>query len=328
MQKLTAVDQTSSNLVIDQLDQLPLTLRVHWNDGKRCNYHFLWLRDNCPTAFHPQTGERTFDQLSVSTDLHPTSLEYNDSELVITWSEGNHKSQFSLDWLYKHSYSQTTSIEKQSPYKSWDGDFISKIPEAEHQQLMSDDESLYRWMKDLNCDGLALVRKMPTTDDAVIDTAQRIDFLRRTNFGVTFNVISVPKPINLAYTSMELPLHTDLTNQEVPPGYQFLHCLANDSEGGASTFVDGLRVLEDLRREHPEHFRLLAENAIPFRFFDDSHDIREHHPVINLDSFGNIIEIKYNGSSGRYLRSSGDTHARLLLGLSKSNAEGSEIQIT
>ncbi|GAF53314.1 gamma-butyrobetaine hydroxylase [Psychrobacter sp. JCM 18900] len=51
----------------------------------------------------------------------------------------------------------------------------------------------------------------------------RVDYLRQTNFGMTFDVISEKSPINLAYTSLSLPLHTDLPNQELPPGYQFLH---------------------------------------------------------------------------------------------------------
>ena len=64
--------------------------------------------------------------------------------------------------------------------------------------------------------------------------------------------------------------------------------------GGGSTFVDGLKVLEGLREDQPEYFRLLSEYAIPFRFHDQEHDIRKHHRVINLDNFGNIVEIKYN----------------------------------
>jgi len=149
-------------------------------------------------------------------------------------------------------------------------------------------------MKLLDQDGLILVKNMPSTPEALDNVANQVDYQRQTNFGVTFEVKSEPKPINLAYTSLALPLHTDLSNFETPPGYQFLHCLANDSEGGESIFADGLKVLEDMRSEVPAHFELLAKHAIPFRFHDDEHDIRHHHPVINLDHNGNIIELKYN----------------------------------
>ena len=141
---------------------------------------------------------------------------------------------------------------------------------------------------------MSLVKGMPSTEAALDEIAHRIDYQRQTNFGVTFEVKSEPKPINLAYTSLALPLHTDLSNFETPPGYQFLHCLANDSAGGESIFADGLCVLEDMRDEARQHFDLLATVAVPFRFHDEGHDIRHHHPVINLDHNGHIVELKYN----------------------------------
>jgi gamma-butyrobetaine dioxygenase len=65
---------------------------------------------------------------------------------------------------------------------------------------MFSDTVLLEWMLALEKYGLALINKMSVTEAAVIDAAERIDYLRRTNFGKTFDVVSVPKPINLAYT--------------------------------------------------------------------------------------------------------------------------------
>lgn len=102
--------------------------------------------------------------------------------------------------------------------------------------------------------------------EAGIDVARRIGFLRETNFGTTFEVISKPNPNNLAYTSHALPLHTDLANQELPPGFQFLHCLANEAEGGGSTFVTASR----LRTISPGSIRRpsgsLPRRRCPFAF--------------------------------------------------------------
>lgn len=284
----------SEKISIDNITQQSNSLQIEWNDGHHASFNFLWLIDNCPSGFHGDTQERTFDQLSVGADIHPLSFDYGDEQLLIEWSENSHRSQFCPQWLRRHAYSGSLRQRPKSTYQSWDSTFIGRIPEAENQMVLNDDRTLFEWMTELDRDGLAIVRNMPITDEAVIDIAERIDYLRRTNFGVTFNVISVPNPTNLAYTSIALPLHTDLPNQEVPPGYQFLHCLANESEGGSSVFVDSLKVLEDLRSEAPEHFRLLSEYAIPFRFHDEEHDIRQYHPVINLNAFGEIVEIKYN----------------------------------
>lgn len=269
-------------------------LELSWSDGKVSRFHYLWLRDNCPTTLHPDTQERVFNQLTISADIHPLNLSVVNDTLVIDWSEQNHRSEFSGSWLRAHAYSGDLKPDQHLSSKSWDNHFPDQLVRTGYADLMADDQVLYQWMKQLDQDGLIIVTDMPSTQSAVTDVAHRIDYQRQTNFGITFEVQAKAKPVNLAYTTLALPLHTDLANQEVPPGYQFLHCLANESGGGESVFADGLRVLEDLREAAPEHFDLLAEHAIPFRFHDDGHDIRHHHPVINLDHQGNIIELKYN----------------------------------
>lgn len=270
------------------------SLTLSWSDSKSSQYHYLWLRDNCSTAFHPETRERVFDQLSVSPDIHAKNVEITDNNLTIHWSEGNHQSSFESSWLRKNAYAGDLTPSKSSRTKSWDSSFLSSVYRTSYKRLVEDDKVLHEWMKQLDKDGLVLVDAMPNEHSALDDVALRIDYQRMTNFGLTFEVRSEPNPINLAYTSLALPLHTDLANQETPPGYQFLHCLINDSKGGESVFADGLKVVEDLREEEPKHFELLATIAVPFRFHDQSHDIRSHHPLINLDHQGNIVELKYN----------------------------------
>jgi len=279
---------------VEILDSNKNALKAYWENAKTTSFHYLWLRDNCPTNFHPDTKESTFDLLSVSENIHPKHVEFDTENLHIDWSEGEHRSSFPLTWLYKHAYSGDLQKDQSTNYISWSKDFAERVPRVDYNQVIKEDSALLEWMQTLDKYGLTIVENMPNTEEAVSDTAGRISFLRKTNFGTTFDVQSKPKPINLAYTAMALPLHTDLCNQELPPGYQFLHCLANDSEGGESIYVDSLRVMEDMRDEEPEKFRLLAETAVPFRFHDDSCDIRHHHSIINLDSFGNIIELKYN----------------------------------
>jgi len=280
--------------VLQSVSQGRQGLDLTWSDAKTSHFHYLWLRDNCPTTLHPDTQERVFDQLSVTADIHPLKLIIESDYLIIEWSEQQHRSEFSGSWLREHAYSGGLTPENRPTAKSWDNTFLNCITSADYQDLMQDDAALYEWMRQLDQDGLILVKNMPSIPCALDDVANRIDYQRQTNFGVTFEVKSEANPINLAYTSLALPLHTDLSNFETPPGYQFLHCLANDSEGGESIFADGLRVLETMRIEAPKHFELLAKHAVPFRFHDDEHDIRHHHPVINLDHKGNIVELKYN----------------------------------
>jgi gamma-butyrobetaine dioxygenase len=280
--------------LLQSVSQKQHCLDLIWSDGSQSRFNFLWLRDNCPTTLHPDTQERVFDQLSISANIHPLKVSIENDQLLIDWSEQHHHSEFPGSWLRNHAYSGDLKPGNRPASRSWDNSFLDQINSVNYIDLMQDNEALYAWMKQLDQDGLSLVQNMPSTKTALNEVTNRIDYQRQTNFGITFEVKTEPKPTNLAYTALALPLHTDLPNQETPPGYQFLHCLANESAGGESLFADGLRILEELRLEDNEHFELLANHAIPFRFHDDEHDIYHHHPVINLDHQGNIIELKYN----------------------------------
>jgi gamma-butyrobetaine dioxygenase len=156
-------------------------------------------------------------------------------------------------------------------------------------------------MKDTRRYGLSIVAGLPDNDDVGSKLAERIGYLRITNFGDGFAVKSMPKPTNLAFTALALPLHTDLPYQECPPGYQFLHCIANEADGGASVFCDGFAVAEDFRRRYPDQFDLLTRVAIPFRYHDDKVDIRSRHPILVTDSDGQISEICFNAHIGDVL---------------------------
>ena len=142
--------------------------------------------------------------------------------------------------------------------------------------------------------GISIVDGLPDDTAAGTRLAEQVGFLRRTNFGTIFTVESKPDPNNSAYTSDALPLHTDLPNQEVPPGFQFLHCIANAAEGGDSLFADGFAIAAALKEEAPEAFQLLCEVELPFRFHDQTDDIRSRYPVIVTDRRGEVTELRFN----------------------------------
>lgn len=272
----------------------PNALTVQFDGGQCGTFDYLWLRDNCPTAFHPETRERALDLLTVSEDIHPLNVHITAEGVRIDWSEGDHQSHYRADWLLEQLRRQNQRYQPDLPMAGWTGKARERLAGVDFKTLMQDDHTLLAWMRDLGRYGLSRISGVPSTDSALIDVAERIDRLRATNFGEVFEVRSKADPNNLAYTAMSLPLHTDLPNQETPPGFQFLHCLHNEAEGGESVYADGFQILSDLRVAHPEEFEWLASKAIPFRFHDETHDIRHHHPVINLDHAGNIQELKFN----------------------------------
>lgn len=269
-------------------------LLVTWADGASAAYPALWLRDNCPSAFHPQTRERVLDLLALDPSPVLQSADHTGETITLRFADG-HVSPMPTALLSAHRPGQPAVDPAQIAPQLWRADLAtSGIPRHPAAALMADDAALNHWMQATARYGLSIVDGLADHAAAGVAVARRIGFLRETNFGTTFEVVNHPDPNNLAYTAVALPLHTDLPNQEVPPGYQFLHCLANQATGGGSLFADGFALADDLRAQDPEAFLLLSETPIPFRFQDAGADIRVHAPVIQLDRHGRVCELRYN----------------------------------
>lgn len=139
-----------------------------------------------------------------------------------------------------------------------------------------------------------VVTGLPDSPQAGEHFGEAIGFKRPSNFGTLFEVVSKPDPNNLAYTSVALPLHTDLPNQTLIPGYQFLHCISNDAPGGESTFADGFCICDAFRARFPDYFATLSQVEIPFRFHDEGSDIRSRRTIISVADDGRFETLAFN----------------------------------
>ncbi|MER9772729.1 TauD/TfdA family dioxygenase [Mesorhizobium sp. M0220] len=256
-------------------------LAVTFVSGETVCYPWLWLKDNAPSAFHPQTEERTFDLTSVDPSLRPISVRDRGSAVGIVWQNDQAEEEFPSQFFESYRPGRKRDDPADIAPKLWDASInLETMPRHAAGDILQSDADLLAWLKATAAYGLSIVDGLDDDPDAGRRSAERIGFLRQTNFGTMFEVVSMPNPNNLAYTPVALPLHTDLANQEVPPGYQFLHCIANDAEGGGSIFADGFAVVAALQAEDPEAYRLLCEIEIPYRFHDENYDLRGRFPVI------------------------------------------------
>lgn len=277
-----------------KIDAREHSMEVEWPDGAKASFPWLWLADNEPAAFHPQTEERTFDLLGAADDFRPLSVEPADDAILVNWP--GRTTRIGADWLRAHAPGRRRHDPAEIEPTLWRGNHgMQDVPRFAAEKILSDKSALSAWMTQTVRLGLSVVEGIDGGPEGSVAVAERAGFLRRTNFGTTFEVVSKPDPNNLAYTSQALPLHTDLANQEVPPGYQFLHCIANEAEGGGSVFCDGFAVARDLGTTDPEAYALLSEIEIPFRFHDRDTDIRGRFPVIVCDTGGHVREIRFNG---------------------------------
>ena len=66
-------------------------LSIKWGDNFKSKFHFLWLRDNCPTAIHPTAYMRVFNILTVSKKIYPKKYTIENNKLNIdSTGSGSH----------------------------------------------------------------------------------------------------------------------------------------------------------------------------------------------------------------------------------------------
>jgi gamma-butyrobetaine dioxygenase len=275
----------------------PDALTIAWQDGSSETFHYLWLRDNCRCSqcLHPN-GQRLFDTLDLRLDSAPaTAVVDGGGALLIRWNNGGHESRYPAEWLRAHSYSSTARAPRRRRAKLWDAKLTP--PQALWPEVSHDSRVERRWLGALLDTGFALLRNVPVQSGMVAEVGDHIGFVRATNYGRIFDVISRPDPNNLAYTGLALGVHTDNPYRDPTPGYQLLHCLIADAPGGDTLLVDGFAAAQVMLTEDPEGFELLASTPRPFRFADGTSDLRAHFPVIGLDADGMVKEIHFNNRS-------------------------------
>jgi len=284
---------------ISKIEKNSSYLKVIWNDGEESKFNYMWLRDNCPSAHDKDSRHRIFNILEVSQDINPKNYNINkEGKLEIEWSEGDHISYFDQKWLRDNCYTIKNNKKYVSPYQLWDCSLEKDLQsiKIDHDEIISSDEGLIKWLKLLHYKGIAIVKNAPTEKKSAFPVLNRISHTRETFFKTPFEVINIPKPNNSAYTAHALRNHMDLPWFELPPGYQFLHCLVNDSEGGNSSAIDGFAVAEYLRKNEKEIFETLT--SIPLKFRDKDYTQESHRsfhaPAISLTKDKDFHDIRFS----------------------------------
>ena len=267
---------------------------ITWDDQSVAEFPFIWLRDNDPEDLHPDTRERVFDLTSVSLDINPLAYELVSDAFTIQWPDKEQASTYGVDWLYRHRPGQVREDPAAVSQALWDKRSMQEIPRVDGRECKANPAILRKALQTLKRFGIVIIDNLEDSPEASHRFAELVGFERQTNFGVMFEVISLPQPHNLAYTSIALPLHTDLPNQELIPGYQFLHAYKNSASGGESVFADGFRIAADLQDEAPADLELFKTVPVPFRFHDDDNDIRRRRPLVSQHADGSFDYFVFN----------------------------------
>ncbi|NQX39256.1 gamma-butyrobetaine dioxygenase [Pedobacter steynii] len=277
-------------------------LAIKWGDGHKSTYHYIYLRDNCPSpkSIH-ENGQKITETAQLNPEIRPAHIELvKEDTIQITWEQDGHSSSFPAAWLRDHCLS-TAEIEKRGqkdllfePIELWDSTLGIGVPQGEYQQVTEDRTSLTVWLEYVRRYGFAVLNDVPLRKAAVVEVARLFGYVRETNYGRVYQEKILLHPNNLTFTSQALSPRTDNPYRDPVPTLQLLHCLHNEVTGGDTIVVDGFKVATAMRKKHPDLFELLSRVPVSFRFRDKDHWIERKTTIIGLDPQKKLHSIRFN----------------------------------
>ncbi len=288
-----------------QVSAIPEALTLHWLDGSAAEFSSLWLRDNRREDRDAHSGQRLIDIMDLPAAPRIQSAAIADDAVSVTWEDDPAPARFALAWLA----AQTAAIDRTRPElatRRWlEGATLNAA--SDFAWISLDDAQRNApvrlgWMIRLLQDGVAFFSEVPCADDGILQAMAQVGQVSTTNYGLVFDVRSVPRPENLAYSDRGLGLHTDNPYREPVPGFQSLHALLTSTEGGDSVFADGFALAEYLRASDPVAFACLTQTPVPFAYRSADADLYAERPLIQLSCAGAVAAVHYNSRSIAPLR--------------------------
>jgi hypothetical protein len=289
-----------SHTAIKRLAASPDSLSIEWADGSASEFASLWLRDNLPEDRDSHNGQRLIDLADLPARPRIRAATAENGMVRIDWEDEARGARFELDWLATHA-AERRQRPPELAVRLWrDGaallaerDFawVSLVDARASPQLR------HAWLTRLLQDGIAFLGGVPAQPGALLEAMPLLGRVLETNYGLVFDVRSVPQPDNLAYSDLGLGLHTDNPYRDPVPGFQALHALLPSSEGGDSLFADGYALAQQLRTEDPEAFARLTTTAVPFHYRSADAELYAERPLLQLSVGGEIAAVHYNSRS-------------------------------
>ncbi|MFI4891796.1 MAG: TauD/TfdA family dioxygenase [Steroidobacterales bacterium] len=289
----------TSEVSVSKLSITHSGLRVDWSDGRASEFTSLWLADNDPVNRDAHSGQRLIDVADLPDDPCIREASVRGHDLIIEWHGGGPATVIDITWLARQRDGAAAGAGR--AVTMWpDGanlDARSDFAWLTLEELRGDAVRAARWFRRLGSEGLAFVRAVPARAGAILEAVASIGLVQETNYGRLFDVRSVAKAENLAYTDLGLGLHTDNPYREPVPGFQVLHCILPAADGGDSIFADGYAIAAHLRSADPDAFAMLARTPVPFLYRASDVELYAERPLIELGLRGEVIAINYNNRS-------------------------------
>ncbi len=260
--------------------------------GAKKEIHPFWLRErvNSENFLDQKTQQRLFDPTMLKNSSEISKVNISDKFLEVSFKDGSY-AKLVIENILKEfeKDNELYFIDK----ISWKSDFQNNNIYKFNKNFF-EEKIMYESLLNFYKYGFVIFENVPTQDNFIVNFANSIGSIRRTNFGEFFNVKSKPNPNDLAYTSLPLAPHTDNPYRKPVPCIQLLHCIENEVGGGLSTLVDGLAVTEELKKEHPSFFQILTEIKVRFQFVDDNVVLEDWAEMIQLDENKRLKQVRFS----------------------------------
>ncbi len=253
---------------------------------KNIELHPLWLRErvNNQELLDQNTGQRLYDPSDLNHKLKIKRALIKRKKLNVEFTDGI-ESEYHIDDLLEEI--NKNLLDKK--ISLWNSKIKNKLILRFKANMFNNKEG-YFFLEKFYKYGFSILKNTPAKKNFIVNFANSIGVIRPTNFGTLFNVRSVRKANDLAYTPHALAAHTDNPYRKPIPGIQILHCIKNDTKGGHSTLTDGFAVAEYLRKKHKIFFKLLTSVKVRFTYVNKD---------TILENWGENIELNKNGSLKR-----------------------------
>jgi hypothetical protein len=292
-------------------------LSLKWADGHRSRFHYVWLRDHCPSTFDEDTKQRRASNVHIPRSITPAHVKLvsrrdASNQLIVEWADADRTtSVFSAQWLRRACYSDKRRSERllsaDATRTAWEGNSF-KPPSVSFADVMVECHSngsggggvdrMWEAMRELWRYGLLLIQDVPENyaslpagvepsgvpyQDATEAFANRVGFVRRTLYGDmwSFGTFEGTDTGNdSAYSNVALDLHTDGAYMRDPPALQLFTCMFTSGDGGGlSRYADGLKVAERLREADPSAYDFFRTTPLAYHCQDEGSSLMASGPV-------------------------------------------------
>ena len=263
------------------------------NNGSIEEIHPFWLRERVDDEefLDKGTQQRLFDPSTMNGEIIVKKAEIKNGFLEVNFNDGV-KSKLDINKLETEFLNKDTVI-KAIPKRKWDSS-LKNVKNFEFKEGFYESKEMHDLLVSFYEYGFVIIKNVPSENNYIVNFANSIGSVRRTNFGEHFNVKSKSNPNDLAYTTLHLSPHTDNPYRNPVPCIQLLHCIENEVSGGYSTLVDGFTVSEKLKKEDPEAYKILTEIKVRFKFTDKNVMLEDWAELIQLDEEKNFKQVRFS----------------------------------